>query len=451
MALDENIALHLYDRMFEIITGSDPSTGLPSAFDTATTKFLMAPKGLVINGADYRNPWTPGNPTGSTQAAENVASLADPIPASTTMYLPGTERVSDVYSSIANMADVTEEPISEEDLARRDQLNQILYEVSKDEEGRTVQKPSALADKERLASEAYNDAYNAYIAQFLAAQRDPALAGIWPIVGAQAVQRPKRAFQDWASAGRNEIQAAKAALATMNKGQVARTFLEAQWKLLAFQMLNSGETVTFPRTSVSPSDWASGDASTWPSYEMSDSTVSTSHTSEATSWGAAANVNVGLWSFGGGVESSDSRQAMSSDTTDIGVKFRWRVCPINRKWMDGTLFGLPNWSLNDLGAPGSISDGAGGGRMPLIPIALVLARDVEVTAKWAHQDSEHIEKAVSGSVSAGWGPFAVSGHYSHSSSSDTFHAQRTDQGFKITDLQVLGAVCQKVPFCPPKP
>jgi hypothetical protein len=209
-------------------------------------------------------------------------------------------------------------------------------------------------------------------------------------------------------------------------------------------------TETFYRTNISPIDWASGDGSNWPEYTFSKSTFDSQFSTEATSWGGAAQVQVGLWSFGGGVSHSDSRQSMSQDTSDLGVSFKWLICPIYRKWMDGTLFRLPNWDLGTFAAKNGIAGGANP-LMPLIPVALVLVRDVNITATFSHEDSEHIDEATSGSVSVGWGPFAVSGNYSHSSTNDQFHAERTNEGFRIPTIQILGFVCLRVPPCPPMP
>src|SRR5262249_51353990 len=75
MSLDERIALTLYDRMFEVITGSDPDAGLPSPFNTNETMFVMAAKGMVLKASDFANPWSPGNLTGSVDAAANIAAL----------------------------------------------------------------------------------------------------------------------------------------------------------------------------------------------------------------------------------------------------------------------------------------------------------------------------------------------------------------------------------------
>ncbi|VVB94961.1 Uncharacterised protein [uncultured archaeon] len=139
---------------------------------------------------------------------------------------------------------------------------------------------------------------------------------------------------------------------------------------------------------------------------------------------------------------------MSEESTDIGISFRWRICPIYRPWMDATLFKLPNWDDGTYAGPGRIAGGPDP-LMPLIPIALVMVRDVNITGKWSKQDSDHIDTATSGSVSAGWGPFSASGNYSYSSTNDRFTARRTNEGFIIPDIQVIGWVCSRVPFCPP--
>lgn len=444
MALDDQIALTLYDRIFAVIGGSDPESGLPSAFDSASTMFVMAQRGMALNSKDFSNPWSPGNTTGSIEATENIANLVDTIPAENHMYSPLGGTVSDVYSQMVTGVQAHEPPPDPALQAKRDALHAVLFEKAVDDEGRTVERPTVLADSEQKAANGYQDAFMAYMAQFVAAHKDPALAELWPIIGAQALSRPKSAFLDWGAAGRDQIASTKAQLSTLNEGQIARAFADAQFRLEAFKLVNGVET--FFRTTVSPSDWADPDGSQWPEYSFSHSTFDSEHSSEATSWGAGANVNVGLWSFGGDVSHSDSRQAMSQDTTDVGVTFKWRICPVYRKWMDSGLFKLPNWS--DGMGPHSIA-GDPDPRMPLIPIAVVMVRDVRITANWSHQDSEHLDSATSGGASVGWGPFAVSGHYSHSSTSDTFKAVRDDQGFTIPAIQVLGYVCLRVPPCPP--
>ncbi|WP_117213600.1 hypothetical protein [Allorhizocola rhizosphaerae] len=447
MPLDDRIAMTLYDRMFEVITGADPGAGLPSAFDSQHNMFVMAQRGMVLNAADYRNPWTPGNTDGSMAAAFNIATLTDEIVAPNHLYSPTGQKVSDVYSKMVNLVVVSEPPPSEELQKKRDELKKVLFERAVNEEGKTVEKTSTLADDEQKAFNAYQDAYLAYVATWASAQADENLRRVWPITGAQALQRPKRAFADWGAAGRDQIASTKAQLATLNEGQVARAFADAQFRLNAYKLVHELNE-EFYRTNISPSDWASGDPATWPQYSFSEANFKHEFSTEATSWGGGAQVSVGLWSFGGNVSHADSRQAMSQETTDVRLSFRWRICPIYRKWIDASLFKLPNWSVGTLTTAKGIS-GAPDALMPMIPSALVIVRDVNVSAKWSAQDAERISEATSGGANVGWGPFSVSGNYSHSSTSDKFSAKRTDQGFVIPDIQLLGVVCTKVPPCPP--
>jgi hypothetical protein len=448
MSRDERIALTLYDRMFEVITGSDPSSGLPPAFNSNETMFVMAAKGMVLKASDFENPWSPGNTSGSIDAAARIAALADDIPAVNYRYSPTGRTVSDVYPRIVNLVHVTEPPPSPTDQQRRDELNAVLVEHGKDDEGRPVTRPTALADAERKAFADYQEAYGAYVQAFTNAQLRPDLRASWPITGPSLLAIPKRAYEDWGVAGRDQIASVKAQLSTLNDGQVARVFTDAQFRLKTFET-NDGPD-TFFRTTMMPTDWASADGSNWPKYKFEQSDFSSQFSAEATSWGAAAQVSVGLWSFGGGASSSDSQSAMSEETTDVRMSFRWRICPIYRKWMDETIFKLPNWDLGSLTGTGGIS-GAPDAMMPLIPAAMVIVRDVEITAHWSQQDASHIDSAVSGSANVGYGPFSVSGNYSHSSTSDRFAANRTGQGFSIPDIQILGLVCTRVPTpCPPK-
>lgn len=448
MPTDEQIALTLYNRMYEVIGGADPSSGLPSAFDSSTHRFVMAQRGLALNAADYRNPWSPGNQGGSVDAAAAIAALADQCPADDALYNPTGTTVSETYRKIVNGVHVTEPPPSPEMQATRDRLNAVLMEDATDEEGRPVKRPTALADGEQKAADAYKDAIGSYQAQFVAAQKDEALKGMWPVIGAQQLERPKRAFLDWATAGRDQIASTKSQLATLNEGQVARAFADAQFQLKGFELVN-GMTETFYRTNISPTDWAADDGSSWPEYHFSSSTFDSEFSNEAHAWGGSANVQYGLWSFGGGVSHSDERQTMSQDTSNIGLSFKWRICPVYRKWMDYSLLRLPNWDLGSLAPQHGIAGGPGA-IMPLIPLALVLVKDVTVTASFSHQDSEHIKEATSGSASVGWGPFAVSGNYSYSSEEGQFHAEATDQGFRVPTIQVLGFVCLRTPACPPR-
>jgi hypothetical protein len=146
------------------------------------------------------------------------AAVVDDIPSVNQMYVPNGGTVADVYTKMVKGVQNHEPPPSPELEARRRELKKVLLEQGTDEEGRTIERPTALADAEQKAHAAYQDAYMTYLAKFAAAQADEELKRIWPIVGAQALQLPKRAFADWGAAGRDQIESAKAQLATRSSG-----------------------------------------------------------------------------------------------------------------------------------------------------------------------------------------------------------------------------------------
>ena len=57
----------IFDNIFNSVTQAEPG-GKPVAQASSTVLTLMKP-GLAINSADFRNPWTPGNSSGSQDAA----------------------------------------------------------------------------------------------------------------------------------------------------------------------------------------------------------------------------------------------------------------------------------------------------------------------------------------------------------------------------------------------
>lgn len=263
MPLDDQIALSLYDRLQQVVTGADPGAGLPSAFDNDTTQLIMAQRGMVLNGADYRNPWSPGNTSGNQEATALVASLVDDVPGNEATWSPTQRKVSQVYSELVNLVHVTEPPPSPEIQAARDRANAVLKEQGTDDEGRQTMRNTALADAEAKAFAAYQDAYTTYVATWAAAMADENLRRVWPMTGPTAVAKVRRAWSDWGAAGRDQVKAAKAELATLNEGQVSRVFEEAQWLLNAYQFTVETELQPVLRSRIQPSDWASSDSSSW--------------------------------------------------------------------------------------------------------------------------------------------------------------------------------------------
>ena len=62
----------LYDSIFTMLTGS--SDGGPAAYDPNKTFITLNKGGQLINPADFRNQWSPGNLDGDTDATQRFVN-----------------------------------------------------------------------------------------------------------------------------------------------------------------------------------------------------------------------------------------------------------------------------------------------------------------------------------------------------------------------------------------
>ena len=68
----------IHDSIFKILTEA-PDKKTPVLAKEKTVLILEKPS-RTLNEKDYRNPWSPGNLEGSTQATINLGDLADEAP-----------------------------------------------------------------------------------------------------------------------------------------------------------------------------------------------------------------------------------------------------------------------------------------------------------------------------------------------------------------------------------
>lgn len=89
--------------------------------------------------------------------------------------------------------------------------------------------------------------------------------------------------------------------------------------------------------------------------------------------------------------------------------------------------------------------------MPLLPIAFLAVKDVEISAQWSASDQDQAKHAMSASASGGFGPFSFNSSYASSSQDDHQHAEFADGKIKIPGIQVIGYMNLIVPMSPPAP
>lgn len=102
---DRAISEAIYDAILAAYT-QPPLPGLPPAHQPNATFIAYVWPGDPLVEADYDNPWTPDNDSGSTFAAENISTLVNKIPALSHAYTSNGEHITDVYELILQASSV---------------------------------------------------------------------------------------------------------------------------------------------------------------------------------------------------------------------------------------------------------------------------------------------------------------------------------------------------------
>ena len=196
-------------------------------------------------------------------------------------------------------------------------------------------------------------------------------------------------------------------------------------------------------TDLAPSDTASAnpmftsaddtvDADPWTDILVSYSASSYSQTMDTSSWGMSVSggVNYGLFSMGGAYSHEESKQAMytAMSKCDVTISFQAMTVNIQRPWLYGELFtdseldvadnvklspgpaNLQKW-LENVSDPAVMKNIADYSEFPAYPTAFVLAANtvIEFTGQTSDIETHFSQHSNSGSMSVGYGPFAMQG------------------------------------------
>ncbi|MEG3926142.1 hypothetical protein [Microcoleus sp. T3_D1] len=444
----------IYDQFFASLT--EAPSGKPAVGSKDNIFVIMEKKGRLIRSKDFVNPWTPGNTSGNQQAAVNLAVLANEIPQVAAIYADNKSRVTEIYQLTLNAQVIPPAPNPQAEKSYEDAYKVLYREVTKkdDDTGETItstfETSSYKEYKEKKGK--YEDAVAIFGKEFVDANRTEEGRNNWPILGRRYQSDVDDAWDAWRATDATKVEDALAAKDLTSNNAIGRAFLDSKKLFDSYKQLLDG--TFYWRSRAVPSDWH--DPSTavdWPEMQASSSSYFNETSSEFTSYGGGGFVGLGLWSVGGGFNSTEKEEHFQSESENIKVRFKYSIVTIDRPWLNYTLFKLPGWSVSGIN-PKFFSNGTKQNQkdslIPLLPQAFIVVQGVEITAKWGKTDRDIINKAVSGSGSVGWGPFSVGGSYSHSSSDDTAKATFADSTLKIPGVQIMGWICNVVPACPPQ-
>jgi hypothetical protein len=445
----------MYDNMFSTLTGS-PDGGA-AAYDPNKTFLTLTKRGQLINPLDFGNQWSPGNLDGSTDATQNFADLVDDIPNFSPVHTSSARRVSEMYQQLLRAtvtADASEDPTKRKAYLEAQAL--LTQEITDEETGKKKVVASDLANDYDANQTAWRSANVAFMQAYLAAMASPETKRTWPMMAPQLAGPVHQAYQKWRTGKADQVEGARATLMTSGVDQVKRAFSDAQELFDGYVIgTGGGAAVGFTRRSTAlPSDWyTSAGASQWPIYNFEYTKTATNTSSDFTSYGGRAGFSLGLWSVGGGAGGTDEQFHSDASVENVQLSYRWALVNIKRAWFQPYLFGLPHWKT-DVAKRGQWSSGTRVGQdntqFSLLPTAFMAVRDVTVRANFSKAEVDRINKSINAGASVGWGPFSISGSYSHSHREEHVRGEFGQAGFKMPGVQIVGWINQILPFCPPE-
>jgi hypothetical protein len=468
------------------IVGLDPKTnkmqeGFFCSFRTV---------GLPITSQDYENPWTPlgGNlekdipktPPADPKDAPKTASgtmtenqiFASHVAKNEQNYLntfllvddklrmnnqysvmPGAGKVSDAWWAITTGANgiPTQSVLNDAMKKAYDDATAVLM----DKDGNTTPHYQAYMQYE----DTWKGKVKAWHRAYANAISDPIKLQAWPIDGVQYQDDADEAMDRWTGLGfKQEIENAIAILAAQGTDPAIALISRAKKRYINSlnEFMSIGE---LPYTLLLPSTWYDKDNDDgWYNYGSTDFHSESHYQASSTSYGGGGGFNVGFWSASASFEHSEQQSSMDIKTNGLDISFSYCAVDIKRPWLVEDLLSLQNWFLMGDYKKACISNGTMGQElpsstvpqtfMPSIITSLILIKNLRI--KWDNSQSDwdsHAETN-SASVSVGYGPFAVNGHYNHHDEQRNFSCQFDGEYLTVEGVQLVGYVSMINPASP---
>ncbi|HEX4805535.1 MAG TPA: hypothetical protein VFU94_06510 [Conexibacter sp.] len=414
----------LYSKLAEALTAGTPEAAPGQSYITLSNPGIFIDPRLA--------------PERDVAAQRAWASRLDNVPSANWVYTPTDMSVAHLYDDILRCKEL---PLSELERAQQALLDRERA-VIMDKQGRPTRR---IADYRR-----YQGQYLRALTDYGTAKADMANRGT--PVPPETLEALNDAREDWNTFGfKGEVQAAQATVANLEALNP-----NPWWTELTNRFRNEYEPVGFAPTTTDPGYSRLVGDSGWTRFTFTQEDVVRQGTSSAVSGGGGVSGDWGLWRVSGSADYRRDTRSSSSDTTGISISLDLMRATIVRGWLDPLVFRAHTWRLGrstrlggQLIAKGTFLPGeGGGGLMPLLPTGVIVARNVVVKTQLSHQDQTMVDEALRAEASVGWGPFAISGHYNQSSSSDVSHGNVTATGISNPTPQILGFFCDVLPLCP---
>ncbi|RYY18931.1 MAG: hypothetical protein EOO36_06995, partial [Cytophagaceae bacterium] len=255
----------IYDSIFDTITKAAPG-GKP-LMAPATTVLSLAKPSIAITPKDFRNPWTPGNPTAAgIQPALNTAALVDDAIKLSGLYTQSGVGISEVYGQVMDSVHIkTQAPNPANDKQLDDAFNVLNRKVEQTDpetgEKTTKTVESTLLTDYNTNMIAYNMAQAVYTAAYLEAQKTQTGRATWPMLAPNYQVPVKIAYDKWRSNFADKVEQAQSIMQTSSQNALSKAFKYAKDVFESYgvtlENVDKAMSRKIYRSTLLPSDWYS--------------------------------------------------------------------------------------------------------------------------------------------------------------------------------------------------
>ena len=430
-----NIETEILRTIDEALFLAFTNSPIKKPIEAATNRIFITVQNpaLPIAPSDYQNGWSPGKSDDNPMATKRFSEWVDAIPALESTHHLNGQTISQLYQQILG---ATVKTFSVEGVPQSyKEAEAILYKTITVNNGKTGQPNTETVDSDRYRrykdGEAnYLNALAVYQSQYISYTKTPEGKRMWPLMSAGFHAPVDVAWNQYRAAEATRIEEALGTIDRMANTLVSTVFQEANQHYAAYQKPDpTVPTRSFAPSYPMPSNWVD-ETEGWTELKFSFKQQN------------SYNQN-----------SPQVDELLEIETTDLKIKFQFKVVRIERPWLRFNIVNLPNWAIDTVGA-GSYSNGTKilqeTSLFPLLPQAFVVVKHLEATRNWSETDITQIESDLSSTEITQFAQFLLNGSYTSNGKSAPYKATFDNNILTFPGLHIVGWINRIVPFSPPK-
>jgi hypothetical protein len=441
----------LYDRLWQAITYS-PKSNQPAPFDKATI-FIHLSKGEVLNPTSFINLVSPINPNGDLRATELFSKMVDVIPDITANYTPSSNRVSTIYRQLLEGAIDSSPPVDSIPEEAYNRAFTFLYTdmVTRDYTGQevTLYIPSPVSQMYENNKLAYTQALSNYRTAYLNYDlSNPRQQREWLANAPLLELAINQAYNKWRREGAAQVEQARSVLEMISDSR-AKSEVNLTLQNLVKEALETINVSIFGSAIENaeswylsyalPSNWVSLSGNTSSSHlKLSSSLLTEGESLKFKGFGGEQSWSDGLWSVEESSTGNTNLVNYHVEANEIELSANIGVTRIYRPWLNLLALKRVKQLAKAIDQETTIPS-------VLIPTAFITACNVRIKGDFTSKDREHLEQSFSAAKSVSLGAIRLSGKYSHSLSTELFHATEDSATIIVPGLHILAWVSEVVP------